>query len=157
MSFLQRAKWYIGMLVVASASLHAAVVCDVSTAGNAFGSFNPIANQVRDTIATITVSCTGSAGDSVSYTLTATPGNGSYSDRQLVAGSEHLRYNLYIDSARTVVWGDGTGGTAVLTDSYTMATSPTQHTYTIYGRIQSGQTQARPNSYSDQVTLVLSY
>ena len=42
-----------------------------------------------------------------------------------------LAYNLYREASRSIIWGDGTGGSAV--------GSGTGATHTVYGRIPSRQ------------------
>jgi spore coat protein U-like protein len=140
-----------------NAAAEAAINCDVSTSGAAFGNYDSIENQDQDTSGTITVSCSGTAGEAVSYGLSLGSGAGSYSNRQLSAGSNILNYNLYTDAARSQVWGDGTASTAVVTDSYTLTTSPTTRNYSVYGRIPQGQTQAMAGSYSDSTVVTLAY
>ncbi len=135
----------------------AAVTCDISTSGAAFGSYDSIGSQDRDTSGTITVTCSGTTGDSVTYTISLSPGAGSFSNRNLSAGTSVLNYNLYTDISRSQVWGDGSAGTAVLSDSYTLNVSPTTHNYTVYGRVPKSQNQALSGSYSDNLTVALVY
>src|ERR1700689_4415567 len=137
---LRRTQLLIATLCVAcfAATGDAAVVCGVSTAGVAFGSYDPILGQNRDTSGTISVSCTGNSGDAVSYTILLSTGNGSFLTRTMVGATVPLQYNLYTDIARSQVWGDGTDGTIVVSDSYSLSTSPTMRNYTVYGRIPSG-------------------
>lgn len=135
---------------------NAGVTCEVSTSGVAFGSYDSIGNQERDTSATIAVTCSGTTGDAVSYTISLGTGAGSYSNRNMSAGGTVLTYNLYTDISRTQVWGDG-NGTAVVADSYTLSASPTTRYYTVYGRIPQGQTQATAGSYSDSLVVTVVY
>jgi spore coat protein U-like protein len=48
---------------------------------------------------------------------------------------DFLRYQLYVDSARTRVWGDGTRGT----EAAVMTTRGSNKFATIYGEIAAGQ------------------
>jgi spore coat protein U-like protein len=154
-----RAQLLVIMLCVAcfAATAGAAVSCGVSTTGVAFGSYDPVLGQNRDTSGTISVSCTGNSGDSVSYSLLLSAGNGAFSSRAMAGSAVPLQYNLYTDIARSQVWGDGTGGTLVVSDSYSISTSPTVRNYTVYGRIPAGETGVTAAAYNDSIAITLDY
>jgi spore coat protein U-like protein len=132
-------------------------VCEVSGSGVAFGNYDAISDQHVDILGTITVTCTGTAGDSVSLDLALSAGNGTYSNRQMTDGTHNMLYNLYKDASRSQVWGDGTGGTGTVTDSFTMASTVEVKNYTVYGRIFGSQNQLVVQSYSDSVVVTLNY
>lgn len=69
-----------------------AAQCTISTAGLAFGVYDPFSTEPLDSIGTISVSC----DEAVPYTIALSPGNGSYSARRLVNGLYSLIYNLYV-------------------------------------------------------------
>ena len=144
-------------LTAAVASLNAAVACTVTTAGSPFGTFNAIDNLERDTLAALEINCTGTPGDTASYTIVLSTGMGSFSNRQLRSGASLLRYNLYSDSARTQVWGDGSDGSTTVSDSLPLTTSSAIRSYTIYGRIPNGQQMAEVGSYFDTITVIVTY
>ena len=135
----------------------AVTVCEVSATGMAFGAYNAISSQHVDTLGTITVTCTGTVGDPVNLTLTLSAGNGSYTNREMTDGTHNMLYNLYTDGSRSQVWGDGTGGTGTVTDSFTMSSSVEVKNYTVYGRIFGSQNQLVVQSYSDSVAVTLNY
>jgi spore coat protein U-like protein len=139
------------------AAIANAAVCSVSTSGVAFGTYASILNQQRDTSGLVIVTCTGTEGESVNYTISLTAGGGSYTTRTIASSNSSLSYNLYTDAARTQVWGDGTSGTTVVSGSLTLSGSSTVQNHTAYGRIPAGQNQARTGSYSDNMTVTLSY
>jgi spore coat protein U-like protein len=97
------------VLVLAAPAAARAANCAIGAlSGLGFGSYDPFAAAPLDSLATITYRCTKPAV----YRITLGPGSsGSYAARQLRNGAEVLRYNLFLDAARTSVWGDGTGGT----------------------------------------------
>jgi spore coat protein U-like protein len=67
-------------------------------------------------------------------------------------GTETLDYNLYQDSTRTVIWGDGTGGSQTVVQP-----SPPLNTnidVTVYGRVPAGQ-DVSSGSYSSTVTATI--
>jgi spore coat protein U-like protein len=53
-------------------------------------------------------------------------------------GAERLLYNLYLDAARTIVWGDGTGGSQTGPMVTTRGAGGTTTAY-VFGRIPAGQ------------------
>jgi spore coat protein U-like protein len=97
-------------LGAAPVAARAAPTCSFA-AGNplAFGPYDPFATAPRDATSTLVYRCP--PGQGVRITLDA-GASGSFATRELRQGSEVLRYNLYLDAARTVVWGDGTGGSS---------------------------------------------
>lgn len=135
----------------------AAVTCNVTTVGAAFGNYDSIGNQHRDTTTTISITCSGNIGEPVGYTISLSSGSGSYLNRHLNSGSSVLIYNLYTDISRSQVWGDGTAATTTVSDSYTLNASPTTRDHTIFGRIPAGQTQVTAGAYSDNVVITLTY
>jgi spore coat protein U-like protein len=56
------------------------------------------------------------------------------------AGADRLTYDVYVDSARTQPWGDGTGGTFVIGGAVTIParSSATDGPRNFYGRIAPG-------------------
>src|ERR1700755_1190421 len=67
----------------------AAAVCSVSSSGVAFGNYDSIGNVLRDTSGTISVTCSGSVGEVVNYTIALNGPTG----RSLLAGGNQLAYN----------------------------------------------------------------
>jgi spore coat protein U-like protein len=154
-----RAVAMVGLfLVLAILPSQAATSCTVTTAGEAFGNYNPPANVADLTTGTITVTCKGSFFANVSYTISLSRGSGTFASRQMASGANSLGYNVYSDSAMTTIWGDGTSGTSVVSDSYRFypATTVTR-SYTVYGRIPNNQTAARTGSYSDNLTVTVTF
>jgi|HubBroStandDraft_6_1064221.scaffolds.fasta_scaffold00019_83 spore coat protein U-like protein len=154
---LKRSLWIALCIAAPAADLRAAVACGVSTSGTPFGSFDVIGNEPRDTLASITISCTGKIGESASYTIALTQGTGPAANRAMKSGASLLRYNLYSDSARRQIWGDGTSGSSTVSGSLTISASPTRRVYTIYGRIPNGQRLAEAGAYMDSVSILVSY
>lgn len=72
-------------------------------------------------------------------------------DRYLANAAEHLRYNLFLDSERTIVWGDGTGGTSIYN-----ATLANNNTVNIFSSIYKNQNIA-PGNYQDNIVFELSF
>lgn len=126
----------------------AALACTVSATGLSFGAINPLSDSSTTAVGTITVTCSSST----SFTASLSPGSGSYSQRAMLAGSNNLDYQIYLDSARTMPWGDGSGSTS--TWSGTASTSAASHS--VYGLVPA-QNKAFPGSYSDTITVTVKY
>ena len=135
----------------------AATYCSITTASVAFGAYDALGSNRRDTVGSISVTCTGIVGDNVSYSiLLDTVGqNGSY--RVMTNGVYELYYVLYTDSSYMQVWGDGSAGTNAIADNYTMVSSRTSRTYSVFGRIPAHQSHAKSGDYTANLSITLSY
>ncbi len=122
--------------------------CNVQPTGIAFGSYNHLDPRPLDATALISWSCSNFAVPVIWLgTGQATPA--SFAARQLKNGTSTLLYSLYVDAARTVLWGDGTGGSSAFTASDRNGTA------TIYGRIFARQTSVRAGAYTDSIVVTL--
>jgi spore coat protein U-like protein len=137
-------------------SASAVVVCSVSSTGAAFGAYDPLNASVKDTVGTIFVTCTGSIGAPVNYSIALSVHGSGHSPRTMRAGGARLNYNLFTDGSHSSIWGDGKGGTATVSDSYTMSGSSTTRNYTVYGEIPA-QGGATVGSYMDTVVITVTY
>jgi len=99
----------------------------------------------------VTIQCT----NTTPLTLSASAGAGSLAQRQLSSGVNRLNYNLFTNSARTAVWGDGTGGTSTIAATGTGMLS--NASLTIFSRIPKGQSAAVPGAYSDSIIITVTY
>ena len=126
--------------------------CTVSTSPVAFGTVDPIAGTDVDGAGGITVTCTNGTGWSAAAGVGAGTG-ATLASRKMASGSDLLSYSLFTNSARTSVWGDGTGSTAAISDTGTGSAQ----IVAIYGRVGSGQTSAPAGSYADTVAVTVTY
>ncbi len=131
--------------------------CSTPSAGNLdFGTYNPLSGSNATATATITITCT-STTTITSVTLSA-GGSGSINSRQMSKtgdATKKLNYQLYKDSGRTTVWGDGTNGA---TNNVTgNAGTGSAQTLTVYGTIAASQTSVVPGSYTDTITVTINY
>jgi spore coat protein U-like protein len=126
--------------------------CNVSPSGVNFGSFSPLILATVDSTGSITVNCT----DVGSYTISLSPGSGTFSQRSMVSGGHTLLYNLFLDAAYQQIWGDGSSGSSMVT--LTNPINGQDNVHTVYGRIPlSVQRAAHVGSYSDIITVTVSY
>jgi spore coat protein U-like protein len=149
--------------LLAGARADASADCNVTVGGVAFGVYDQSAAMPDDSTGTVTVTCvnTGPANTRVDYAIALSTGtSGSYAQRFMTSGAPRLNYNLYLDAARTVVWGNGSGGTSTITG--TLAVGPGQGngtksaSYPVYGRAPAQQDPA-VGAYTDSITLTLTF
>ena len=125
--------------------------CLVSLGPVAFGAFN-LEGEAVDAAGGLSVTCTKGTG----WTASADRGTGqgaSLLSRRMSSVGGHLTYGLYLDSARTRVWGDGSGSTA----TFAQTGSGAPQSFPIYGRIASGQKDALAGDYADLVVVTVTY
>jgi len=140
-------------------SVSAAVNCSITATPNTnFGSVNVLSASPTDSTATLSYTCSHSDFfTAYSATLCFNIGpslNSAINPRQMRAAGNTLNYQLYQDSARSMLWGSqyGTWQPVMMNISLPAAffgTSSTSGTMTVYGRIPGNQTMAVPGGYSD--------
>ena len=79
-------------------------------------------------------------------------GAANFGSRAMKSGSNVLGYQLYANAGRSTVWGDGSGGSGTVAGTGTGSSQ----SLTVYGRLPS-LTGVVPGSYSDTVTITISY
>lgn len=130
--------------------LTAMAACTISTTSVNFGTYNVFSTTPLDSTGSVTYTCE-SKDKNIVVTLDR-GGAPTFNPRQMSKGSEKLNYNLYLNAARTTIWGDGTGGTSTHTDK-----NPTPFqaiTVTIYGRVPASQ-DVTAGSYSNTVVATI--
>ncbi len=127
--------------------------CSVSSTPVTFGSYDVFSANPLDIPGTITVSCNHSPPPIVTVSIGQSTNSGGFEPRamKLTTGSELLYYNLYLDSSRATVWGDGSGNTGTVS-SKVFKSRP--QNFTVYGRLPSLQ-NAGVGSYSETVTVTI--
>ena len=129
--------------------------CTVSGTTLNFGSsIDPLATATPlDATSTLSVQCTNTTPYTVALSAGANAGGASnFASRTMKSGSNALGYQLYLDSGRASVWGDGTSSSSTLGGTGTGSAQ----TLTIYGRLPS-LANVVPGSYTDTVTVTVSY
>lgn len=130
-----------------------AIQCRVSVVPINFGIYMPWSPTPVDVVGQINVRCMAQPG---SFTVIVGPGiSGNQLDRTLAAGGTNtLNYNLYVDAARTMIWGDGTLPTSTVSGIRSSRGRPTFYNYPVYGRIFAAQ-PANPGNYTDNLVVTV--
>ena len=96
----------------------------------------------------------GQPKDPLTLQIALSTGQAGTFQRYMSGGRDRLKYNLYLDPVRTIVWGDGTGGTQV----YTAHAQPNGHVVVVpvFGRVVPEQDVA-DSSYVDTIIVTLDF
>ena len=147
-----RMKWMLAALVGASVLAGApaeAAKCTISATPIAFGAYNVFNTAPVDSVGSLLFNCTGAKNVSIEISQGQ---SGTFQPRALRQGGESLYYNLFLDPSRSIVWGNGSGGTQ------TYVTDPGKEdvTVTIYGRIPPQQDISH-GTYGDSVVVTINF
>lgn len=150
-----------GALLLAAAPPSFAALCSVSVSVLAFGIYDTLLPNANDTAGTVQVACIPGVAQplTTAYTITiAGTGAGADTVRAIVSGSYRLRYQIYKDAARTIVWGNGsTSGAGVASSvTSTAALVPAAQTHTAYARMPALQT-VPPGIYAGSLLVTVDY
>jgi len=152
----QVAKWLLSALLATAGmvglSFPALAVCSLSSTSISFGTYDVFSTSPLDTNGSIVYRC-GNADNNISISLDR-GGASSFNPRRMLNGSQVLNYNLYLDAARTIIWGDGTSGT----QTYFIKNPPNNQDVTIplYGRVPTGQSVSK-GAYSNTITVTINF
>lgn len=151
-------KRLITLLVLAfgpALTAHAAS-CTVVVTDLPFGTYRYNAGAPVDTTGSVSVECTNVGLPApVAYSIAIATGfSGTYAFRVMAGDGGELHYNVYVDGARTRVWGDDSGGSEAVA-GITVPTAPSDHP--LFARIPAFQTGMGPGAYADQLTVLVSY
>ena len=141
----------IGLFLMGGGSAEAAQ-CSVSTTPVTFGTYDVFVPTPLDSVGSVVYRCNGGA-PTIAITMSAGQGAG-FSPRKLFSASEWMGYNVFRDPSRTVVWGDGTGGTSF----YVTASIPNNIDVSVpaYGRVDAGQ-DVRAGAYADHISVTINF
>ena len=136
---------------------------DTSAANIDFGAYDPILDTASlDAVGRITVTCVGN--ERIELRLSH-GSSGTYAARTMTAGTRRLAYNLYLDAGRTIVFGDGSGGSQAAQcqtggSGRDCATSGTQGarqaTLVFHGAVPPAQ-DVVPGLYADNLTVTVDF
>lgn len=130
-------------------------VCLVSADPLSFGVYDPIDNTDTTANTTLYVTCSDATPYSVYLSAGLHSGSNVF-NRNMIGSSTSslLAYQLYTSSDfNQPIWGDGTVGT----DYQCGVGTGSQTTYTVYGVVPAAQTGAADDSYSDVMTVDVTY
>jgi spore coat protein U-like protein len=150
------------LALLACADARAVADCAISTAGVAFGNYDPLTTASTDSTGNLIVICTHVSGGAaqVNYTVAlSSGGSGNFAQRRMRAGTATLNYNLFDSAAFNRIWGNGSAGTARVSGSMRVnpgSNSVVQASHPIYGRIPALQAVATGN-YSDTIVVTLTF
>ena len=140
------------LLLVMCQPLSALASCSfTSTTGVGFGNYN-VFDTLPNTsgVGSITIRCQGGSGNAYNVSL-STGQSGSYISRVMKSGANNLSYNIYTSATRSIVWGDGTGGSSTQT-AYKNSTT----TLSLFGQIPAGQDVAK-GTYTDDLIATVNF
>ncbi len=137
-------------LVLAPSPAAAAVSgCTITSTGLAFSPY--VSPSQLDGAGSVTVTCNGSGATNAVYITLSNGNSGTCSPRRMTMGANNLNYNIYTDSGRTTLWC--ATSTNRLNFNLDFSTgSPQTRTFTLYGRLPSGQNPPYGTTYSDSLT-----
>ncbi len=155
-------------LLSAGPMAQAAETCFVSANPIAFGVYTPTDSAPTDGASSVAVDCQGNKFVPVTISIDAGSGSGaSFAGRVMTSTFDTLRYNLYLDSARTIVFGNGSGGsqsvsctTGATSLPYCNGSNPTgtfrRVEVPFYGRMPALQNVAA-GTYTDTIGITVAF
>jgi spore coat protein U-like protein len=141
-------------------STSVAASCSINAATLTFPAYDPVvahASSPDDATGTITIRCTSGA-NGITIDLGGGAHNPGNTQRQMVNATNSsilLSYEVYQDSNRTAVWGQGDNGT-VRAGSDLDGTGA-DVSVTMYGRIGQAQLAAVSGSYGDTLVSTINF
>jgi spore coat protein U-like protein len=141
-----------GILAMSSSAWAASGCSWVTVVGVTFGVYDVFSATPLDSTGTLTLKCT--AHPTPVIVDLNRGGAPTFNPRIMLKAAEQLNYDLYMDAARTSIWGDGTSGTAHYVNNNPPNGQP--FTLTVYGRIPAGQ-DVSAGAYADSVTATVTF
>lgn len=121
-----------------------------------FGDYDPFSSTPDDSTGTISIGCLSLLG-SQNISIQLSKGSSStYSPRTMKFGANALQYNVYLDTNRTVIFGDGTGGSSMMGPFPPTVLVLGGYTMTVYGRIFARQ-NVPAGIYTDTLTVTVNF
>lgn len=151
-----------GLWSAPASALELLANCAVSTSGIGFGDYSHLDGD-HDNTGSVTITCTSLLSllwGQINYEIKFSAGSsGSFTPRKMYSGSHALEYNLYTNSARNIIWGDGAGAVSksgTLAFSLVSIGASRSDDIPVFGRIPGGQ-QVPAGAYSDSITVTVLY
>lgn len=143
------------VMVFCAASSHA-FNCSVATTPVSFVNYDVFSYVPTYSTGTVVVNCSNPGQHPLPVTISINSGgSGTFNPRQMRAasGTDRLNYYLFTDASRTVIWGDGTGGTSTVTN---MVTRNLPWNAIIFGMLPARQNLSA-GSYSDTLLVTVDW
>jgi spore coat protein U-like protein len=130
-----------------------ATTCSIGSIDSlAFGSYDVLSSSALDSAGSIAYRCDNvGVLDTIKIQLSR-GSSATFQPRTLQSGADQLQYNLYLDPARSTVWGDGGSGTGQY--GPILPADGSSVLLEIYGRVP-GRQNVRAGSYSDTVVITI--
>jgi len=142
-------------LFVGAAALLAASpagACTISATGVPFGAYDPTIPSNDDGTGTVSLACSPSV--SAPVVALEAGGSGTIAARRMQNGIYLLNYNLFTDTNRLILWGNGVVGATVTLSGGTVTSGQRRFSRTIYGRIPAGQ-NVGAGTYNDTLVVTV--
>lgn len=147
--------------------------CTITATNVVFGAYDPVVTNLSTALnapspGTLVVTCTKNASGVTLALNFGGHGSGAPNRNMQEAGGNLmlLNYQLYQPSATTsnaactypgtIIWGDGTGGSSILTPSGTTWGNVSPQTFNVCGQVPAGQ-NVEQGSYSDIITATVNF
>lgn len=140
-----------------ASSLCVSCSCSVGAGTLSFASYS-LATSAQRSTGNANVTCTGTVGLAVTVALSLSSGTSGTLPNRAMAGptSARLAYNVYLDPLDTIVFGDGTAGTATGTLALTIVLGGATASLPYYGLLPASQVVPSGN-YTDAPTMTISF
>ncbi len=140
----------VSIVITASCTINPATLIFAPTTGTSL-----LATAVNGS-STVAVTCTTGSP----YSIAMDNGvNALSSQRRMISGASFLNYNLYVDAAHAFPWSTATGaGTCTTTgDCYLGTGNGSIQNINIYGVVPTTATAPPPGTYTDTVTMTITF
>ncbi|MDD2582710.1 MAG: spore coat U domain-containing protein [Desulfuromonadaceae bacterium] len=130
--------------------------CSIATTPINFGNYDVFSNQALDSSGTITVDCNNPDQKPIKIDISINSGSsGKFNPRQMQGanGTDRLNYYVFTDPSGAAIWGDGTGGSSIVS---TIVTKNSILNSNVYARIPAGQ-NVSVGTYTDLLTATVSW
>jgi spore coat protein U-like protein len=124
-------------------------VCEVAASDLNFGTYSAQGGSPQTSTTLLRATCTPNS----SYNIGLNEGTsgGTVNQRKMASGANALNYQLYSDSARSVIWGNTSG-----TDTVTGVGTGLAQDHTVFGAIPAAQV-VPAGDYADTITVRIYY
>jgi spore coat protein U-like protein len=123
--------------------------CTLTGGTLAFGTYVLGQTTAKDGQGTVSLNCPAGINVTINMNMGLQGGGGA---RNMASAGNNLTYQLYRDSARTQVWGSGTGAAGGKQVSPTVAGA---QTHDVFGQIPANQSPSGTGNYTDTVVVSL--